>query len=292
MKKSCLCRLATAGTALILSLAAAFPAAAASLAGNLSSVTKDEIVGWAQNEEDPSDLVTVELTISGGGGPGSSVVIPVKADQTCSDQEKLSGHDGHAFVYSIDWSAYDGDSLIITAEAVSGQTRTSLESFFLYNKPDETAVRKTRKKQTITVASNDFDGRNNHSSEENTGKLTAGKQNGPAKTESADEIETGEAGDYLGSYIASGYCGCEICSGNGNGLTYSGTVPKANHTIAADLNVFPLGTRLMIDGIVYTVEDMGGGINGNRLDIYFGTHEEALAYGLKKIDVYAVKETN
>ena len=71
----------------------------------------------------------------------------------------------------------------------------------------------------------------------------------------------------LGRFTITGYCGCEQCSG-GHNLTFSGTVPTPNHTISADLDYFPLGTRLEIDGIVYTVEDKGSSVNGNILDIF------------------------
>ena len=46
----------------------------------------------------------------------------------------------------------------------------------------------------------------------------------------------------LGRFTITGYCGCEQCSG-GHNLTFSGTVPTPNHTISADLDYFPLGTR-------------------------------------------------
>lgn len=120
--------------------------------------------------------------------------------------------------------------------------------------------------------------------------LETGNQNGPGAQAVSVTAETAEAGEYLGSFEASGYCSCSDCSG-GYSLTYSGTVPQANHTIAADLDIFPIGTRLVIDGVVYTVEDMGGGINGNRLDIYFASHEDALAFGLQTIDVYAPRQS-
>lgn len=77
----------------------------------------------------------------------------------------------------------------------------------------------------------------------------------------------------LGRFTITGYCGCEKCS-NGHGLTYSGTIPTPNHTISADLDLFPLGTRLKIDGIVYTVEDKGSSVKGNILDIFYSSHEE------------------
>lgn len=108
------------------------------------------------------------------------------------------------------------------------------------------------------------------------------------KAEPEDFEETGEQGEYLGEFTASGYCSCSKCSG-GHNRTYSGTVPKSKHTIAADINTYPIGTKLMIDGVVYTVEDIGSGVKGNRLDIFFDTHEEALNFGLKKVKVYSVK---
>lgn len=93
----------------------------------------------------------------------------------------------------------------------------------------------------------------------------------------------------LGRFTITGYCGCEQCSG-GHNLTYSGTVPTPNHTISADLDYFPLGTKLEIDGIVYTVEDKGSSVNGNILDIFYGSHEEALAKGTYTAEVFLVQD--
>ncbi len=128
--------------------------------------------------------------------------------------------------------------------------------------------------------------------------LEAGSQTGPGsaadplkqgEAASAAMIETAEKGDYIGSFEATGYCNCSTCSG-GYGLTYSGTVPQAKRTVSADLNRYPIGTKLWIDGIVYTVEDKGSSVVDNRLDIYFASHAEALAFGWKTIEVYAPKE--
>lgn len=67
--------------------------------------------------------------------------------------------------------------------------------------------------------------------------------------------------------------------------------PRENRTIAADPNVFPPGTRLRIydpelpiDERVYRyveVEDGGGAIKGNRIDIYMGKGKFALRRALK-----------
>ena len=104
----------------------------------------------------------------------------------------------------------------------------------------------------------------------------------------AGSSDTIEEGEFLGDFEITAYCGCQKCS-KGNALTYSGTTPEEGRTISADLDVFPLGTRLLIDGTVYTVEDTGSGVDGNHLDIYFDSHESALDYGLQTEEVYAVQ---
>lgn len=104
-------------------------------------------------------------------------------------------------------------------------------------------------------------------------------------TEAADAVKQGAS---LGIFTTTGYCNCERCSG-GHNLTYSGTVPQASHTLSADLDLFPLGTRLMIGGTVYTVEDMGSGVDGKKVDIYYASHEEAVAHGMKQEEVFMVE---
>ncbi len=94
------------------------------------------------------------------------------------------------------------------------------------------------------------------------------------------------SGTYLGQFVTTAYCPCVICCGKTNGITASGAHAQANHTIATDSR-FDFGTQLVIDGQVYTVEDRGGAIQGNRIDIFFNTHQEALEYGRRTVDVYA-----
>lgn len=120
--------------------------------------------------------------------------------------------------------------------------------------------------------------------------VTAGSGTAAAETAAVTEAAPEAAASHgvsLGMFTTTGYCGCEACSGGFN-LTSSGTVPRAGHTISADLDIFPIGTELMIDGVVYTVEDMGSSVNGQKLDIYYASHEEALAHGLKRQEVFTI----
>jgi 3D (Asp-Asp-Asp) domain-containing protein len=78
------------------------------------------------------------------------------------------------------------------------------------------------------------------------------------------------------------------------GITYSGVKVKRDlySTIAADLNVFPIGTILFIPGYGYgVVADKGSAIKGNRIDLYYDTVEDVYKYwGKKTVDVYIVKK--
>lgn len=91
----------------------------------------------------------------------------------------------------------------------------------------------------------------------------------------------------LGVYKITAYCGCAKCCGKTDGITASGTHVTAGRTIAAPPEI-PFGTQIIINGHTYTVEDRGGAIKGNRIDIYFETHEEAVEFGVQYIEVFKV----
>lgn len=86
----------------------------------------------------------------------------------------------------------------------------------------------------------------------------------------------------LGQFKITAYCSCSKCCGQwAGGKTASGTTPTAGRTIATDPRVIPLGTKVIIDGHTYVAEDTGGAIKGQRIDIYFNSHSEALAWGVQ-----------
>ena len=85
-------------------------------------------------------------------------------------------------------------------------------------------------------------------------------------------------------YKITAYCPCSKCCGKSNGITASGTKATAGRTVAAS-SKFALGTKLNINGHIYTVEDRGGAINGNKIDIFVNSHSEALAWGVRYLPV-------
>lgn len=101
---------------------------------------------------------------------------------------------------------------------------------------------------------------------------------------SSDTSDSGSSGQgtYLGNFTLTGYCNCAQCCGTAGNATASGVMPSAGHTVA--MAGVPFGTQLLINGTVYTVEDLGTPYG--HVDIYFGSHSEALSFGLQSADVY------
>lgn len=95
--------------------------------------------------------------------------------------------------------------------------------------------------------------------------------------------------DYrsLGEFVITYYCPESCCCGEyADGVTASGTKATEGRTIAADPDVLPMGTTVIIDGHTYTVEDVGGAIKGKRIDIFMNSHEEALQAGVRTAEVF------
>ena len=98
-------------------------------------------------------------------------------------------------------------------------------------------------------------------------------------------------------FTATAYCPCEKCCGiwakdRPNGIVYtaSGAVAQEGVTIAADWDVLPPGTVVFIDGLgERIVQDRGGGVTGNAVDIYFTDHQTALQFGRQTVRLYIVK---
>ena len=89
--------------------------------------------------------------------------------------------------------------------------------------------------------------------------------------------------------IATAYCPCKKCCGKTDGITATGVKAKANHTIAADPDTLPYGTEILCSLGEFVVEDCGSAIKGNKIDIFFSDHQEAVEFGVKELTIW-VKE--
>jgi 3D (Asp-Asp-Asp) domain-containing protein len=75
---------------------------------------------------------------------------------------------------------------------------------------------------------------------------------------------------------------------NGIGTMTASGVQTHWGTVAADWRLYPVGTRLQIEGFpndVFTVEDSGGGVHGNVFDVWFPDLPTAAAFGTKSLRV-------
>ncbi|MCE2883554.1 MAG: 3D domain-containing protein [Planctomycetaceae bacterium] len=81
------------------------------------------------------------------------------------------------------------------------------------------------------------------------------------------------------------------CGASADGITASGYSVQVNGgcLVAADPKVLPLGSLVSVPGYdggaVVPVLDTGGAIKGQRLDVLFATHREALEWGKRTIEV-------
>ena len=102
-------------------------------------------------------------------------------------------------------------------------------------------------------------------------------------------LPTGTASTSGGTtYKVTAYCPCSKCCGKASGMNASGPQATAGRTVAAS-SKFAFGTKLNIGGHIYTVEDRGGAVNGNKIDIFVNTHAEALQWGVRYLTVSVVQ---
>lgn len=113
-----------------------------------------------------------------------------------------------------------------------------------------------------------------------------------------ETLQLGQTTTSLGQFKLTYYCGCYECNegyndAQGRPVGALGTPLQKNHSIAVDPSVIPYGSKVLINGIVYTAEDCGGGVKGNHIDIYMGndanSHAETERLGVNYAEVYLVK---
>jgi 3D (Asp-Asp-Asp) domain-containing protein len=88
----------------------------------------------------------------------------------------------------------------------------------------------------------------------------------------------------LTNVIITAYCGCALCCGKAGQPTASGKMPVQGITIAAPRNV-PLGTRVVVSGHTYIVQDRTAKRFDGRYDVYFKSHKDALQWGKQQLNI-------
>jgi 3D (Asp-Asp-Asp) domain-containing protein len=109
------------------------------------------------------------------------------------------------------------------------------------------------------------------------------EQKAEAKSNSSDEWR-------IVKMRVTGYCPCPKCCGkSADGITANGHKIRPGDTFVAADKRYSFGTEMVIEGYnngqTIKVLDRGGAIRGNKLDAFFHTHQEALEWGVRHIDV-------
>lgn len=108
--------------------------------------------------------------------------------------------------------------------------------------------------------------------------------------QNSEQLEVIEQKEILEEYKITAYCPCvKCCEKWADGYTATGTKATAGRTVAVDPELIPYGSKVIIDGMEYIAEDCGGAIKGNRIDIFFDTHEEALEFGVQYKEVKVIE---
>lgn len=221
------------------------------MSGHFDEMEEGTIVGWGWESSSPNTLVPVHVTVT--NQETSEVVgdfTPTAGVYRTDLEENGIGNGSHGFRIDMDWeSVADGSYLI------------------------EGWVDDLKFENTVTYT-----------------KTSASQED---TKEAADDSQSAEAADTngmrsLGVFRTTGYCPCHQCSEGWGRHTSTGAIAQSNHTIAVDPRVIPYGSKVMVNGVVYTAEDRGGGVRGNHIDIFFDTHAQTRQHGNQNLEVFLV----
>ena len=108
------------------------------------------------------------------------------------------------------------------------------------------------------------------------------------------QLQAVQQGEYIGEFEVTYYTVGEESTGKTEahpayGITKSGTTVEDGRTIAADWDVLPQGSRVWIEGVgIRIVEDTGGAIKGNKIDVYEPNYEVAMQKGRHPAGVWVL----
>ena len=110
---------------------------------------------------------------------------------------------------------------------------------------------------------------------------SSAKESSSKKESSQDKLSESEVSSSSNKNIV-----VSATAYSGDGITATGTKPKWG-TIAVDPDVIPYGTRVYIPrfGKTFIAEDCGGGIKGNKIDIFMNSDSQCNSWGVRNISI-------
>ncbi|KGX87047.1 3D domain-containing protein [Pontibacillus litoralis] len=175
---------------------------------------------------------------------------------------------------------YAGDKLIVNGESIPVEpaSQTSAKAKQPATKQTATAEPKQsttqQEEQKVTASA----------SKEQTETAEA-KEATSAPKQTADQ----QSGNTIAMQATAYTANCSGCSG----VTATGIDLHANpnqKVVAVDPNVIPLGTKVHVEGYGTAIAgDTGGAINGNKIDLYMQSKQDALQFGRQTVQVTIIE---
>lgn len=196
-------------------------------------------------------------------------------DSIASYISQISASQAEAAALSAQISSAENSIYSLTQQAAAQQAAAQQE---------EAQQEGTQQEEAQQEETQQTENQQSQSQEEDTYTESSSSGSGDSYNDESGSVKSSGSGQgtYLGNFTLTAYCNCAQCCGTAGNLTASGTVPSAGRTVA--MAGVPFGTQLLINGNVYTVEDLGTPYG--HVDIFFGSHSEALSFGLQHADVY------
>lgn len=201
-------------------------------------------------------------------------------DSIASYISQISASQAEAAALSAQISSAENSIYSLTQQAAAQQEAAQQEAA----QQEETQQEAAQQEEAQQEETQQTEDQQSQSQEEDTYTESSSSGSGDSYNDESGSVESSGSGQgtYLGNFTLTAYCNCAQCCGTAGNLTASGTVPSAGRTVA--MAGVPFGTQLLINGNVYTVEDLGTPYG--HVDIFFGSHSEALSFGLQHADVY------
>ena len=223
------------------------------MSGHFDEMEDGSIIGWGWEASSPNTVVPVHVTVT--SEETSQVVgdfTPTAGVYRSDLEESGIGNGNHGFIIDMDWEAVADGSYRI--EGWTGEQK--FENTITYTKT--------------------------------SGDSESAKKAADDSQDSAEEATADNGMRSLGIFRTTGYCPCHQCSEGWGRHTSTGALAQTNHTIAVDPRVIPYGSKVMVNGVVYTAEDRGGGVRGNHIDIFYDTHAQTRQHGSRSQEVFLV----
>ena len=239
--------------------------------------TQETVAQLLQQLNIPLEDMTVSVPLSAETYDGMEIVV----SHTVRATETYTACIPHETAYFADAALPYGTEVVIT-EGADGQALCTADVVYVEGKEisrtvtEETVI--TQPVQEVVAVGTGSESRSL-------------EQQRPVIGDGMILLPTGEVLTYYGSHkvLATAYThtdpGCDF-------ITATGTTVRIG-TVAVDPTLIPYGTRMFIvtdDGqYIYgiaTAEDCGGGIKGDRIDLYFPTYDECMEFGRRPTTIY------